>query len=355
VLPALLTTNGMLVGISSPYRRVGLLHAKHKQYFGVDNDDTLVVQGPTLTFNCTLNPAAIAAQMAADPVAGRSEWDAQFRADIASFLDDELIDAAIDRGRPLELPPRPGVFYKAYVDASGGAVGGDAYCIAIAHREGGCYVLDVVRGRAGPFDPEELTKEYAALCREYRCSGVTGDKYAREWVASAWRKCGTTYTAALLTASETYCEVLPLCTRAAVRVPDHAVLLRELRLLERVPTRMGKDQVVHPRGVHDDYANVCFGALHGLASHLGAYADLLGKATAWDDEGAPQEPWAERERRRRHDGLMERYGAPVSLNPIPREYLVERELKPHQVEALARAKADALRRRNDPPSEGGFP
>jgi hypothetical protein len=212
-----------------------------------------------------------------------------------------------------------------------------------------------VRGRAGPFDPEELTKEYAALCREYRCSGVTGDKYAREWVASAWRKCGTTYTAALLTASETYCEVLPLWTRAAVRVPDHAVLLRELRLLERVPTRMGKDQVVHPRGVHDDYANVCFGALHGLASHLGAYADLLGKATAWDDEGAPQEPWAERERRRRHDGLMERYGAPVSLNPIPREYLVERELKPHQVEALARAKADALRRRNDPPSEGGFP
>jgi hypothetical protein len=50
VLPALLTTNGMLVGISSPYRRVGLLHAKHKQYFGVDNDDTLVVQGPTVTF-----------------------------------------------------------------------------------------------------------------------------------------------------------------------------------------------------------------------------------------------------------------------------------------------------------------
>ena len=41
--------------------------------------------------------------------------------------------------------------------------------IAIAHREDGCYVIDVVRGRAGPFDPEELTKEYAALCKDYRC------------------------------------------------------------------------------------------------------------------------------------------------------------------------------------------
>ena len=31
VLPRLITTNGMLIGISSPYRRDGLIHAKHKQ------------------------------------------------------------------------------------------------------------------------------------------------------------------------------------------------------------------------------------------------------------------------------------------------------------------------------------
>jgi hypothetical protein len=36
VLPALLTTQGMLVAIGSPYRRMGLLHAKHKRHFGVD-------------------------------------------------------------------------------------------------------------------------------------------------------------------------------------------------------------------------------------------------------------------------------------------------------------------------------
>src|SRR5262245_49489503 len=51
VLPALITTNGMLVGISSPYRRIGLLHAKHKRYFATDSADTLIVHGPTLTFN----------------------------------------------------------------------------------------------------------------------------------------------------------------------------------------------------------------------------------------------------------------------------------------------------------------
>lgn len=43
VLPSLATTNGMLIGISSPHRRTGLLHAKHKAHFGVDGDDVLCV------------------------------------------------------------------------------------------------------------------------------------------------------------------------------------------------------------------------------------------------------------------------------------------------------------------------
>ena len=79
VLPALLTTAGMLCGISSPYRKTGLIHSKHKAFFGTDSDDTLVVQGPTLLFNRTLDPAAIAAQAQADPTAARSEWEAEFR------------------------------------------------------------------------------------------------------------------------------------------------------------------------------------------------------------------------------------------------------------------------------------
>ena len=152
----------MLVGISSPYRRTGLLHAKYKRYFGTDSDDTLVVQGASRVFNRTLNEAAIQAQREADPTAARSEWDADFRDDISGFLDEALIDRAIDRGRPLELPPKAGVFYRAYADPAGGAAGGDAYALAIAHKDGGRYVIDVVRGRRGPFDPSEVTKD---ICR----------------------------------------------------------------------------------------------------------------------------------------------------------------------------------------------
>ena len=85
LLPSLATTNGMLIGISTPYRRLGLLHAKHRDFYGVDDDDVLVVQGPSASFNPTLSEAVIAASMAADPVGGEAEWNAVFRSDLSSL------------------------------------------------------------------------------------------------------------------------------------------------------------------------------------------------------------------------------------------------------------------------------
>jgi hypothetical protein len=264
VLPSLATTNGVLVGISSPYRKTGLLHAKHKESFGVDGDDVLVVQGSSRTFNPSLTEATIAAQKMADPTAAASEWDAEFRADLVGFLDDAVIDRAVNRDRPLELPPDPGVYYEAFVDPSGGAIGGDSYTLAIVHKgRDGRLVVDVVRGRQGPFSTE--TAEYAALCKEYRIYRVRGDAYAREWVAQAWAKTGVRYEKAELNASMLYLESLPLWTRGLVEIPDYVALVRELRLLERIPGRVGKDQVTHPRNVHDDLANAVCGALAMLA------------------------------------------------------------------------------------------
>jgi len=85
VLPSLATTNGMLIGISTPYRKLGLLHQKHRDHYGQDGDDVLVVQGSSETFNAILSQMVIEAQRAADPQAALSEWDAQFRDDIGAL------------------------------------------------------------------------------------------------------------------------------------------------------------------------------------------------------------------------------------------------------------------------------
>jgi hypothetical protein len=280
LLPSLATTDGIMIGISSPYRKVGLLHAKHKQYFGNNSADTLVVQGSSKSFNATLSDAIIAAQREADPTAARSEWDSEFRSDLTGFLDEASIERAIDRNRPLELPYRQGQFYRAYCDAAGGSVGGDSYSICIAHKEDDAFIVDCVRGVPGPFNPQVVTEEYANLCQDYKIATVIGDHYSAAWVQQAWRDHNITYVTSDLTASQLYLESLPLFNRGLVALPDHPTLLRELRLLERSPSRLGRDTVCHPRNVHDDCANAVCGCLRTLANYLGYNLD-----SGWLDEG----------------------------------------------------------------------
>jgi hypothetical protein len=290
VLPSLTTTNGMLICISTPYRRTGLLHTKHRDHFGQDGDDILVVAGSTATFNPALSPAIIAAQRQADPTAAASEWDAEFRSDISQFLDDDSIDAAVHNGRPLELAPQMGIHYRGFVDPSGGRQ--DGYAIAIAHREGGRYVIDAVRGtraQAGQhsFDPNEATKQYANLCRDYRIGSVIGDNFSAEWVASAWRKHGITYRKSELPKSQIYLETLPLWTRGLISIPDHPRLLKELRLLERRVHRSGRDSIDHGAHGTDDHANAVCGVLQNLAAYLGSgYSDFKWVDDDNDPDGA---------------------------------------------------------------------
>jgi hypothetical protein len=222
-----------------------------------------------------LDGAAISAQRAADPATAASEWDGTFRDDVASYLDDALIDNAVEHGRPLELPPLVGGYtvYAAFVDAAGGT-GGDAYALAGGHRGGGRIVIDLVRDTAGRYDPEGVTKAYASLLQEYGISTVTGDSYAAQWVAGSWSKCGVHYTRSELPKSQIYLEAIPLFARGLVRLPDHPRLLRELRLLERQTHRGGRDTVDHPRGGHDDLANCVAGVLRALSDHLGYVYDL---------------------------------------------------------------------------------
>jgi hypothetical protein len=287
VLPALLTTKGMLVGISTGFKRAGLLFEKHRDHYGQDTSDVLVVQGSTTQFNGTLTEADIAAQRAADPAAAATEWDGSFREQTEGFLSEEVLDAAVDRGRPLELPPRPGVAYVAFTDAAGGAAKGDAYSVAIAHREGAGsevrVVVDVVRGVVGKFDPQQVTRDHAALARQYGIASVSGDRYAAEWVTSAWRDAGITYLQADQSKSQHYLEVAPLFARRAICLPDHPRLLLELRRLEKRTGRNGKVSVDHVRGSHDDHAAAVAGAIRAASTaprSLWAQGDLVGDGPA---------------------------------------------------------------------------
>jgi hypothetical protein len=103
--------------------------------------------------------------------------------------------------------------------------------------------------------------EYATLLKSYGLSRVTGDRYAGEWVSSAFRKHGISYAASEKAKSDIYLEAEPLFARGAARVVDHRGLQVELRQLERRTTGSGKDRIDHPPRGHDDAANAACGAL----------------------------------------------------------------------------------------------
>ena len=62
--PSLTRTSGMWIGISSPYRRGGLLFSKFEEHFDTDDDDVLVRARHNQQFNPTIDPAVIAREMA---------------------------------------------------------------------------------------------------------------------------------------------------------------------------------------------------------------------------------------------------------------------------------------------------
>jgi hypothetical protein len=270
VLPSLSTTNGMLIAISSPYRKAGLMFTRHRDFYAKNDDEVLVVKGATTAFNPTIDTSVIRRAEADDREAAQSEWHAEFRSDLSALLDDQVIDGAIDHDRPLELPPRKSsILYQAYCDSAGG-VGSDSYSLAITHQDKDLLVVDLVRGTAGKFDPQLVTEEYARLLKEYGIRKVVGDAYGAEWTAGAWSKCDIRYVRSELPKGQIYLECVPLFARGVVRLPDHARLLRELRLLERRTHRSGRDTVDHPRGAHDDHANAACGALQ-LLTTKGSY------------------------------------------------------------------------------------
>jgi hypothetical protein len=96
IIPALASIpNSMVIGISSPYRKSGLLHRKFKQHFG-RNGDVLVIKAPTRVLNPTIPQEVVDRALEEDPAAAQAEWMAEFRSDISGYLDLEVIEAAVD-------------------------------------------------------------------------------------------------------------------------------------------------------------------------------------------------------------------------------------------------------------------
>lgn len=259
IAPALasLTPHSMIIGISSPYRKSGLLYKKYKQHFG-KSDDVLVIQAPTRTLNPTIPQEIVDRALAEDPAAAQAEYMGEFRDDIGGWLPVDVIESAVDRGVTAR-PPHPRIQYRSFCDPSGAR--GDSFTCAIAHDVDGIGVLDCLIEVKPPFNPMEAVAQIATTLREYGLNDTMGDRYAAEFNVAAFAANGITYRNSNRDRSAIYQDVLPLFTSGRVRLIDNRKLVIQFAALERHTSSIGRDRIDHGPGGHDDLCNSAAGAL----------------------------------------------------------------------------------------------
>jgi len=262
----------LIIGISSPYRKSGLLYQKYRDHFGKDDAKILVIKAPTTVLNPTIGPQIIADAMAEDSAAAGAEWLAEFRDDISAFVSREAVDACVTP-ECLERPFVHGVRYSAFCDSSGGS--SDSMTLALAHtelsqdRKISTAVLDAVREIRAPFSPESAVLEFATTLKSYGVFSLRGDRYGAGWVSEAFKKVGITYVPADLAKSQIYTDFLPRLNSREVEILDNQRLITQLCGLERRTARGGRDSIDHSPGAHDDLANAACGALVYESSQRG--------------------------------------------------------------------------------------
>ena len=262
-VPALATTGGLLIGISSPYAKRGLLYDKYQKHYGQDDNDVLIVKGSTPLFNPLLDQKIIDDALTDDTEAAKTEWLAEFRDGLASYVSRDVVESCV-RPRPLTIPPQHNRTYIAFVDPAGGgkSARADQFTLAIGYKEGTKVVVCGVWGRRG--SPAEITQEYSEILKAYRVNVAYSDRYAGQYPQTEFNRHGITLKFTEKNRSQLYTELLPILNTCRVELPPDPALIGQLCNLERRAGRL-QDIIDHAPNSHDDLAN----AIAGLVFHAG--------------------------------------------------------------------------------------
>lgn len=256
IRPALLTTKGKLIAISTKYCKRGWGFRRWKKYFKNEDGKTLIWEGESRLMNPTLSQEDIDQAVAEDPASGRAEYLNEWRENIGAYLPREVIESVVKKNR-LELLPRTSIRYFGFVDVSGGRV--ESSALGIGHKEEKVVVVDFVREYKSPANPHSIIALMAEALRKFRIRTVVGDNYSGEFAASAFKVQGFRYQKCSIPKSQLFLELIPTICSQAIELLDDGVLINQLANLERHVRSGGKDFITHPPNQFDDVGNAIAG------------------------------------------------------------------------------------------------
>ena len=266
--PSTLTIkNSLIIGISTPHARQGLLWEKFQKHHGKPGP-VLIWRAPTWVMNRTLSEKDLEAghlEALGSPGYG-AEYAAKFREDIESYLPIHVIDRAIEEGRGT-IPFKAGMEYHAFCDPSEGLhKGGDSMTFGVSHKEvtkegRNMFFLDALLEFRPPFDPGLVIKDIARTLKEYRVSRITQDRHAIGWIRKDLEEHNIEVEVSDKTKSQIYEFFSVMMSRGIVKMPDIPRLKLQTVGLQRYTKSGGAVKIDHYRSGHDDLINSAAGAV----------------------------------------------------------------------------------------------
>lgn len=260
-----LLPGAQLVDIGSPWAPRGPVYEMIRERHGKPGKDLVVLWCPAWVLNpVTWTAEKRAALQAKDPVAYRTDVEAQFADPESALISSVELDAVMREG-PLDLPPEPGHHYVAAIDP---ATRGDSWTLVVLTQSGtdrGRRLLRVAMARqwhgskVQPLDPDAVLRELADLLSPYGVRQVATDQYAADAIRVLAKRYGLTVYDLAWTAQrklDLYGEMKTAITTRELELPPDQTMRADLAAVRRRVTAAGVT-IELPRtsdGRHCDYA-----------------------------------------------------------------------------------------------------
>lgn len=260
----------LLVGISSPYNKQGLLYKFYEA--GTDGKNAqlserkrfrnvLVIHSPTAAMgNKLVSRESLEEERDRDERAFERECLAMFQDSISGFLDGKLLNESITKN-VTEREPLPHRY--SYVAAIDPAFRHDAFGLSIFHLdEEGNVVQDAVRrykptpGKA--LNPDAIFSDFASLLNSYGIVVIYSDQYHLESLQQLALRHGIVIEGVPFKATNKamiYGSMQQLLNQHRLKLLDHVECIKELRQLEKRLSQGGVVQIAAPQGQYDDLAS----------------------------------------------------------------------------------------------------
>ncbi len=244
-----------LIKISTPFRKEGLLWTEYQRRTELD---FLVWQAPAAEMNPAISPAVLEREQQRDEQKFLREFMAEFTENITSWINPEILEPCIVRGRR-ELPRLRDAIYAAALDP---ATRHSDFTLAIVHLSlDGKMVVDRVDRWAGtktaPLAFEPVLDDIKFIFDGYGINCAVGDQHCCDVIQQSLLQRGISYEIIPFgthTRARIFANLKHLLVQGKIELLDEPELLRQLRSLEEQKTDRGQVDVRPSGGTKDDLA-----------------------------------------------------------------------------------------------------